>query len=101
MGMEMRLLHPLGLGGIAIEQLLDEGAHPLVDQVEQAGGGRVEAIIEIENPVGDLAEQRDEARIHGARASSPPNRFSKMKAFGRHSGKRGKAVEFQWLDGEL
>ena len=56
-GVEMGLLYPLRLDWIAAEQPFDIGAHPLVDQFEQAGGGRIEAIVEIEDPVADVAEQ--------------------------------------------
>ena len=81
---EMGLLHPLGLDRIDAQQPLDEGAHTLVDQVEQAGRCRVKAIIEIENPVGDMAELRGKARVHGPVASSQLDLFSKMKAFVNH-----------------
>ena len=84
MGVEMRLLHSLGLDRIAAQQPLDVGAHSLVDQLEQAGRCRIEAIVEIEDPVGDMAEQGGEARIHGVRASSPLKPFSKMKALVNH-----------------
>ena len=61
---EMRLLDALRLLGIAVEQALDVGAHALVDQLEQPGRRRIEAIVEIENPVANVGE----ARVHAARA---------------------------------
>ena len=54
---EMGLLHPLGFDRIDAQQPLDIGAHPFVDQLEQAGRRRVEAIVEIEDPVGNMTEQ--------------------------------------------
>ena len=42
------------------EQALDIGGHALVDQLEQPAAGRVQAIVEIENPVADMGE----ARVH-------------------------------------
>ena len=57
-------LDALGLGRIAIEQPLDIGPHPLVDQREQAGRRRVQAIVEVEDPVADVGE----ARVHAGRA---------------------------------
>ena len=53
---EMRLLDPPRLDRIAAEQALDIGAHALVDQLEQAGRCRIEAIVEIEDPVADMGE---------------------------------------------
>ena len=38
------------------EQPLDIGGHALVDQLEQAGRCRVEAIVEVEDPVADVGE---------------------------------------------
>jgi hypothetical protein len=63
--MEMRLLDALCLDGIAVHQPLDIGPHALVDQREQPSGSRVQAIVEIEDPVADVGE----ARVHG-RASA-------------------------------
>jgi hypothetical protein len=59
--MEMSLLDAFRFGLVAIHQPLDIGAHALVDQREQAGRGRIEAIVEIEDPVADMCE----ARVHG------------------------------------
>ena len=58
---EMRLLDPLRLDRVAVEQPLDIGAHALVDQLEQPGRGRIKAIVEVEDPVADVGE----ARVHG------------------------------------
>ena len=55
-GQEMLLLHPSGLDRIAGQEALDVGAHSLVDQFEQPGGRRIEAIVEVEDPVMDVAE---------------------------------------------
>jgi hypothetical protein len=63
--MKMRLLDPFRLDGVAIQQPLDIGAHALVDQREQTGRSRVQAIVEVENPVADVGE----ARVH-VRASA-------------------------------
>ena len=56
MGVEIALLHPPRLGGIAAEQLLDIVAHADVDQLEQVGRGRIEAVVEIEDPAFDMGE---------------------------------------------
>ena len=48
---EVRFLHALGLFAIAAEQPLDIRAHSLVDQREQSRRRRVQAIVEVENPV--------------------------------------------------
>ena len=57
----MGFLDPLRFGRIAMHQPLDIGAHALVDQREQAGRGRVQAIVEIEDPVAYMGK----LRIHG------------------------------------
>ena len=58
---EMRFLDALGLVRVAAEQPGDIGAHALVDQREQAGRRRIQAIVEVEDPVADMGE----ARVHG------------------------------------
>jgi len=48
------LLHALGLDGVDAQQVHDEGAHLLVDPREEVAGGRVERVVEIEDPMFDL-----------------------------------------------
>ena len=56
--MEMLFLHLAGLDRVDIQQPLDVGSHPLVDQREQPARCRVEAVVEVENPVIDMSEVR-------------------------------------------
>ena len=56
MVVEMRLLDAPRLDPVARQQAFDVGAHALVDQVEQAGRRRVEAIVEIKDPVANVRE---------------------------------------------
>ena len=85
-GMEMLLLHPPRLYGIAFQQALDVGAHALVDQREQAGRCRVQAIVEVEDPVADVAE----LRVHGGGAlaalAARANRHRQAQALRRNRG---------------
>ena len=60
MGVEMGLLDALCLDDVASHQPLDIGAHALVDQGEQPRGCRIQAIVEIEDPVADVSK----ARVH-------------------------------------
>jgi hypothetical protein len=62
--MKMRFLDPLRFIGAAVEQLLDIGAHALVDQREETCGGGVEAIVEVEDPVANVRK----ARVHAGEA---------------------------------
>ena len=55
---EVTLLDALRFSQIAIQQALNIGAHPLVDQREQPRRRRIEAVVEVENPVVDMAETR-------------------------------------------
>ena len=51
---------------------------------------RIQAIVEIEDPVADVGE----ARVHGRAAPSRQSRFIKMKGFVKHKVRR-KAENFQ------
>ena len=51
---EMILLDAMRFLGVAVEQPLDVGGHALVDQREQAARCRIQAIVEIEDPVADM-----------------------------------------------
>jgi hypothetical protein len=62
--MEMRLLHTFGLDRVTAKQPRDVSAHSLVNQVEKAGRCRIEAIVEVEDPVRDVTEEGCEARNH-------------------------------------
>jgi len=53
---EETLLHPVRLGRVDAEQLLDIGAHAPVDQLEQVAAVRIEAVVEIEDPAFDMGE---------------------------------------------
>ncbi len=59
---KMHLLHPAGLGRIDLQQPFDIGGHPLVDQFEQPVSSRIQAIVEVEDPIADVGE----ARVHGS-----------------------------------
>ncbi len=61
---EVHLLDPPRLGCVHAKQPLDVRRHARVDQVEQLASGRIEAIIEVENPVADVGK----ARVHERRA---------------------------------
>ena len=80
MFVEMRLLDTLGFGWVAIEQPLDVRAHALVDKRKQAGRRRVEAIVEVENPVADVGE----TRVHSGIAPNGFSIFMKLKGFLYH-----------------
>jgi hypothetical protein len=47
---KMLLLDAARLLRVAADEALDELAHPLVDQREQIRRGRIEAVVEIEDP---------------------------------------------------
>ena len=79
MVMEMRLLDAPRLGAVARQQALDIGAHALVDQVEQPGRRRVQAIVEIEDPVGDVGEGGGDG--HHDRAPSADRSLHQMERF--------------------
>ena len=51
---KMGLLDALRFLGLTIEQALDVGAHPFIDQVEKARGRRIKTMIEVEDPVADV-----------------------------------------------
>src|SRR5258707_9713994 len=51
---EIVLLQPLGLRRVDLQQVADEGADALVDLVEQVARGRVERVVEIEDPAVDV-----------------------------------------------
>src|SRR5262249_6607167 len=53
---------PLGLRCVDLQQVGDEGADALVDLVEQVARGRVERVVEIEDPAIDV--------VHGAGVTS-------------------------------
>jgi len=74
-------LHALRLGGIAIQKPLDVGAHALVDQGEEARRGRIQAVVEIEDPVAHMAELRSDLECHDVAAPSGYSCFSKLKGF--------------------
>ena len=78
---EMFLLHAPGLRCIAIQQALDVGTHALVDEREEARGRGVEAIVEVEDPVLDVAELGSDLDCHGDAAPSRNYCFRKMKGF--------------------
>ena len=73
---EVAFLNSPRLDRIAAEQALDIPAHALVDQLEQLARGRIEAIVEVEDPVADVGE----AGIHGVARLAAFDFFSKMKA---------------------
>ncbi len=58
MVVEILLLHAPRLDRVDIEQPHDEGAHALVDQVEQLRRRRIERVVEIEDPAVDMVEAR-------------------------------------------
>ena len=58
---KMLLLDAFGFSRFDAEQALDIGPHPLVDQREQAGGGGIEAVVEIEDPGFNPIERRPDA----------------------------------------
>ena len=66
---EVHLLDPPRLGRVHAEQPLDVRGHALVDQLEQLASSRIEAIVEVEDPVADVGE----ARVH---ERPRPSRFS-------------------------
>jgi hypothetical protein len=51
MGVEVMLLHPPRFLGADVEQALDISCHPLVDERKKPGRRRVQAIVEIEDPI--------------------------------------------------
>jgi hypothetical protein len=53
---EMILLHAVRFCRVAFEQALDVRGHALVDQGEEAARMRIEAIVEVEDPVADVGE---------------------------------------------
>jgi hypothetical protein len=59
-GMEMVFLEPACLFGPDIEQSPDVRRHSLVDQREKIGRGRIQAIVEIEDPIAYMGK----ARVH-------------------------------------
>jgi len=70
---EMLFLDSPRLDRVAAEQALDERAHPLVDQREQVRRGRIEAVVEIEDPAFDVRQGREHAAAldQRGRGSSP------------------------------
>jgi len=77
---EVSFLYAPRLFGAAVEQPLNIGSHSLVDQVEQSRRRRIQAIIEIEDPVADVGE----AAIHAAKSPKEFNALSKLKGFCNH-----------------
>jgi len=57
---EMHFLDPPRLLRVDPQQPLDIGAHAFVDEVEQPARRRVQAVVEVENPIADMGE----ARVH-------------------------------------
>ena len=55
--MEIAFLNPSRFNSIAAEQILDEEPHANVDQPEEIGRGRIERVVEIEDPAIDMAER--------------------------------------------
>ena len=51
---KMGLLDALRLLRLTIEQALDVGPHPFIDQIEKARGRRIKTIIEVEDPIANL-----------------------------------------------
>ena len=47
---EVRLLHPAGLRLLDAKQRGNEQAHPPVHLIEEVAGGRIERVVEIEDP---------------------------------------------------
>ena len=51
---KMGLLDALRFLRLTIEQALDVGPHPFIDQIEKARGRRIKTIIEVEDPIANL-----------------------------------------------
>ena len=54
--MKVHFLDPPRFSGVDIEKPLDIGGHSLIDQLKQPTARRVQAIVEIEDPVVDVGE---------------------------------------------
>jgi hypothetical protein len=92
--MEVHLLHAPRLDGVNTQQIFDIGSHALVDQLEQPAPSRVQAIVEIEDPIAYMIE----TWVHfagGRRSRLKP--LSKLKGFINHKDAR-EAVYFQRLE---
>src|SRR5690348_506153 len=92
--MKMRFLDAPGFLRSAVEQPLNVGAHALVDQRKQTGRRRIEAIVEVEDPVADVPE----TGVHALESRREFNGLSKLKGFSNHSGV-GKPCTFNGLSG--
>jgi len=53
---KMRLLDPFGFDRVAAQQSFDIASHPLIDEFEQACRRRIKAVIQVEDPVGNMTE---------------------------------------------
>ena len=92
--MKVRLLDSPGLFRSAVEQTLDVRAHAFVNQREEARRRRIEAIIEVEDPVANVLE----TRVHAPESRREFNGLSKLKGFSNHIG-LGKPCTFNGLSG--
>jgi hypothetical protein len=77
---EVRFLDSLCLFGVAVEEAFDIGPHSLVDQLEKAGRCRIQAVIEIEDPVANVGV----AAIHAAWSPIEFKGLSKSKGRSNH-----------------
>jgi len=92
--MKVHFLHAPSFFRIHIKEALDIGRHPPIDQVEEPAGGRVKAIVEVEDPVANVGE----ARVHKQKGPSCFAILSKLKGFDNHK-VPGKPCVFNGVSG--
>src|SRR6058998_1610406 len=78
--MKMRFLDAMRFFGIAAEQIFNELPHAYIDQREQIGRRRIEAVVQIEDPAVDMGKRGDhrEARLTDDLLENKPKALSSL-----------------------